>query len=85
MHASVKYRAMDWGTQVAVMVTGIPIHTACSIEAIGPDGISTTAGNWVTDANEGHVWYTAGTALIGNRLSKFVVTVAGQPAITIPA
>jgi anti-sigma factor RsiW len=85
MRATVRYRAMDWGTEVAVMVAGIPVHTACSIEAVGPGGAAATAGSWITDGNEGRVWYTSGTGLSGDRLSKFVVTVAGRPAITIAA
>jgi anti-sigma factor RsiW len=85
IRAIVRYRAMDWGTEVAVMVAGIPVHTACSIEAVGPDGTATMAGSWVTDGSEGRVWYTAGTGLSGRRLSKFVVTVGGRRAITIAA
>jgi hypothetical protein len=67
------------------MVAGIPVHTACSIEAVGPEGTEAMAGSWITDGNEGRVWYTAGTGLSGDQLSKFVVTIAGRPAITIAA
>jgi anti-sigma factor RsiW len=85
MRATVRYRTVDWGTEVTVMVAGIPVHTACSIEAVGPEGTEAMAGSWITDGNEGRVWYTAGTGLSGDQLSKFVVTIAGRPAITIAA
>jgi hypothetical protein len=75
---------MDWGTQVAVKVSGIPFGTACSIRAVGLDGTAAVAGSWVTDPSEGAVWYTAGTGLRGGGLSGFVVTVSGRPVITIP-
>jgi hypothetical protein len=84
MHAVVRYRPMGWGTQVAVLVTGIPIHTQCSVEAITPNGTTSIAGSWTTDSNEGNVYYPAGTALSGSDLSKFVITVPGQAAIAIP-
>lgn len=83
VHATVRYRAMDWGTQLAVTVTGIPAHTVCSINAIGPDGTAVPAGSWVTDSNEGKVSYPSGTSLTGDRLAKFVITVADRPSITI--
>jgi hypothetical protein len=67
------------------MTTGIPVRTECAIEAIGSDGTAAPAGSWTTDRSEGTVWYTAGTALSGNRLSRFVITVAGDPALTIQA
>jgi anti-sigma factor RsiW len=87
MHAVVRYRPMGWGTQVAVRVSGVPLHTPCAIEAFAQDGTTTVAGSWITDGNEGKVWYTAGTGIRGDSVTKFVVTVAGHPAttITIPA
>jgi hypothetical protein len=77
------YKTAD--TEAAVMTTGIPVHTERAIEAIGSDSTAAPAGSWTTDHIEGTVWYTAGTALSGNHLSKFVITVAGHPALTIQA
>ena len=85
MQAIVRYRPMGWGTQVAVMVKGIPLHSTCSIEAIGPGGTRSSAGSWVTDDSEGSIWYSAGTSLRGDRLSRFLITVDGRPAVTTPA
>jgi hypothetical protein len=87
MLATVRYRPMGWGTQVAVQVTGIPLNTPCAIEAIERNGITIIAGSWITDSNEGKVWYTASAAISKDTVTKFVITVAGHPAtaITIPA
>jgi hypothetical protein len=86
MHATVRYRPMGWGTQIAVQVTGIPPHTPCAIEAYGRDGTTTVGGSWITDSNEGKVWYTTGAAGSKDTVTKFVITVSGHPAtvITIP-
>jgi hypothetical protein len=86
MHAIVRYRPMGWGTQVAVQVTGIPLHTVCAIEAYERNGTTAVGGSWITDSNEGRVWYPASTAVSKGTVTKFVITVAGPPAtvITIP-
>jgi hypothetical protein len=86
MQATVRFRPMGWGTQVAVKVTGIPAHIACQIAAIGMDGSATAAGSWITDANEGKVWYPASAGL-GGRVTRFVITIKGHPVtrIAIPA
>jgi hypothetical protein len=80
MHAIVRYRPMGWGTQVAVQTTGIPLNTPCSIEAYERNGTTTVGGSWITDSNEGGVWYTASAAVIKDTVTKFVVTVAGPPS-----
>jgi hypothetical protein len=86
MHATVRYRPMGWGTQVAVQVTGIPLHTLCAIEVYERNGITTVGGTWITDSDEGNIWYPASAAVSKDTVTKFVVTVAGHPAalITIP-
>jgi hypothetical protein len=83
MHAIVRYRPMGWGTQVAVQMTGIPLNTPCAIEAYQRNGIATGGGSWITDKNEGKVWYTASAAVSKNTVTKFVITVAGHAAIVI--
>jgi hypothetical protein len=86
MHAIVSYRPMGWGTQVAVRVTGIPLHTMCAIEAYERNGTTTVGGSWITDSNEGKVWYTASAAITMETVTKFVITVGRHPAtvITVP-
>ncbi len=83
MDATVRYRPMGWGTQLAVKVSGIPAHTACAIEALGRNGGTIIAGSWTTDGNEGHVWYPASVGLTEQGVAKFVITVAGHPSSTI--
>jgi hypothetical protein len=86
MHATVRYRRMGWGTQVAVQVTGIPLRTPCSIEAYERNGTTVVGGSWITDSSEGKVWYPASAAVSKDTVAKFVIIVAGHPAqvITIP-
>jgi hypothetical protein len=86
MHATVRYRPMGWGTQVAVRVIGIPLNTLCAIKAYERNGTTTVGGSWITDSNEGKVWYTTSAAVSKDTVTKFVITVAGHPAtvITIP-
>jgi hypothetical protein len=86
MQATVRFRSMGWGTQLAVKVTGIPAHIACEISAFGTDGPATPAGSWITDANEGKVWYPASAGL-GGHVTRFVITIKGHPVtrIAIPA
>jgi hypothetical protein len=86
MHAIVRYRPMAWGTQVAVQVTGIPLRTICAIEAYERNGTTTVGGSWITDSNEGKVWYPASAAISKGTVTKFVITVAGHPTavITVP-
>jgi anti-sigma factor RsiW len=86
MQATVRFRSMGWGTQLAVKVTGIPAHIACEISAFGTDGSATPAGSWITDANEGKVWYPASAGLSGH-VTRFVITIKGHPVtrIAIPA
>jgi anti-sigma factor RsiW len=86
IHAIVRYRRMGWGTQVAVQVTGIPLNTSCAIKAYERNGTTTVGGSWITDSNEGKIWYTASAGVSKNTVTKFVITTAGQQAtvITIP-
>jgi anti-sigma factor RsiW len=87
MRATVRYRRMGWGTQLAVQVTGIPLNTPCAIEAFERNGTTVVGGSWITDSNEGKVWYIGSAAISKDTVTKFVITVAGHPAtaITIPA
>ena len=68
-------------------MNGIPLHTPCAIEAFEQNGTTAVGGSWITDSNEGKVWYTASAAISKDTVTKFVITVAGHPAtvITVPA
>jgi hypothetical protein len=81
--ASVAYRSMGWGTQLAVKVSGIPIDTSCELWVIGPDGSRTLAGGWVTDNKEGTVWYPGSAGLPGSGMRGFQVTVGSQGTLNL--
>jgi hypothetical protein len=85
MSASVAYRPMGWGTQLAVKVSGIPIGTPCKLWVIGADGSRMMAGSWVTDDREGAVWYPASAGMPGSGMSGFQVTVGGAQTLRITA
>ena len=85
MSASVAYRPMGWGTQLAVKVSGIPIGTSCKLWVIGPDGSRTLAGGWVTDNREGTVWYPGSAGVPGSGVRGFQVTVGGAQTLHLTA
>jgi hypothetical protein len=80
MTATVSYSSMGWGTQVDVKVNGIPVGTNCQLWVIDSSGNRFLAGNWVTDNDEGKVWYPGSVGLPSKDVSGFQVTVGhGQP------
>ena len=85
MSASVSYRSMGWGTQLAVKVSGIPIGTSCQLWVIGPGGRRTLAGGWVTDQHEGAVFYPGSAGVPTGGVQGFQVTVAGAKTLSLSA
>jgi anti-sigma factor RsiW len=85
MTATVMYRPVGWGTQLAAKVTGIPVGTMCQMWVVGPDGSRMLAGSWVTDDNEGAVWYPSSAAVSARKVEGFVVTVGKTQAIRVGA
>jgi hypothetical protein len=85
MSASVAYRPMGWGTQLAVKVSGIPIGTSCQLWVMGADGSRTLAGGWVTDNREGTVWYPGSAGMPASGMSGFQVTVSGAQTLRLTA
>jgi hypothetical protein len=85
MTASVSYRSMGWGTQLETAVTGIPVGTSCQLYVIDSRGQRVLVGGWITDNDEGTVWYPGSAAVPSKDLTGFQITVShGQP-IDIPA
>jgi Putative zinc-finger len=84
MTATVMYRPMGWGSQLAAKVSGIPVGTTCQIWVLGPGGTRTLAGSWVTDNREGTVWYPASAAMSDGQMHGFVITVGKSSSITVP-
>jgi hypothetical protein len=85
MSASVSYRSMGWGTELAVKVSGIPVGTSCQLYVIGPGGRRTLAGGWVTDDREGTVWYPGSDGQPAGGMQGFQVAVSGAPTLTLKA
>jgi len=83
MTATVMYRPMGWGTQLAAKVNGIPVGTKCQMWALGPGGSRTLVSSWDTDNREGTVWYPASASLPAGQMHGFVITVGGSSSITV--
>jgi len=85
MAATVAYRPMDWGTQLAAQVKGIPLGTRCTMWVIGPGNTRILAGSWLTGDSEGTVWYPASAAISAAKVQGFVITVGTSGSITVDA
>jgi hypothetical protein len=83
--ATVAYSSMGWGTQVDVKVNGIPVGTNCQLWAIDANGNRYLAGTWVTDNNEGKVWYPGSVGLSSKNVAAFQVTVGHGQSIQVTA
>jgi Putative zinc-finger len=83
MSATVSYRSMGWGTQVAVKVNGIPVGTSCQLWVIGAGGRRTLAGGWVTDDHEGSVWYPGSAGLAASGVHGFQISVGGAKTLSV--
>ena len=85
MSATVKYRSVGWGTQLDAEVTGIPIGTNCQLWVVDDTGHRVLAGSWLTDYDEGTVWYPASAAMNANDVESFQITVGKRAAIAVKA
>jgi hypothetical protein len=85
MTATVKYRSVGWGTQLDAEVTGIPVGTNCQLWVVDGAGHRVLAGSWLTDSDEGTVWYPASAALSSEAVTGFQVTVGKRATIAVKA
>jgi hypothetical protein len=83
--ATVSYRPMGWGTELATKVSGIPVGTSCQLYVIDASGHRVLVGNWVTDNDEGTVWYPGSTWVPSKDVTGFQVTVAQGQTIDVPS
>jgi len=83
--ATVSYRPMGWGTQLAVKVSGIPVGVSCQLWVVGPGGTKTLAGSWVTDNREGTVYYPASSGMTSGEVRGFQITVGKSGLLTLNA
>jgi len=85
MVGTVMYRPMGWGTQLTAKVTGIPVGTMCQLWILGSGNRRVLAGSWVTDNNEGAVWYPASASIRANDVRAFQITVGKTGSIRVNA
>jgi hypothetical protein len=83
MTATVKYREVGWGTQLNAEVSGIPVGTTCQLWVLDHAGHRMLAGSWLTDYDEGTVWYPSSAAMPSTDVAGFQVTVGKRAAINI--
>jgi hypothetical protein len=83
--ATISYRSMGWGTQLETKVAGIPIGTSCQLYVIDSTGQRVLVGGWVTDNDEGDVWYPSSAAVPSKDVTGFQITVAHGQTIDISA
>jgi hypothetical protein len=81
--ATVAFRPAGWGTQLAAMIAGLPVHTQCQLWVIEGNGTRVQAGGWDTDAAEGTVWYPGSAQVPPAAIKSFVITVAGGQPVTV--
>jgi hypothetical protein len=81
--ATVAYQSMGWGTQLAAKVSGLPVDTPCQMWVVEGDGTRQLAGSWVTDSDEGNVWYPSSAGATATDIKSFIITVRGGQPITV--
>jgi hypothetical protein len=81
--ATISYRSMGWGIQLDARVTGIPLATPCAMWVVEDNGQRAYAGSWITDSDEGSVWYPASAGTSVSDIKAFVITISGGRAITV--
>ncbi|MFI0450894.1 anti-sigma factor family protein [Actinomadura sp. 6N118] len=75
-----------WGTSVEIYLSGAPYGESCRWYAVAKDGRRDMLGSWHVAYPRGYGKYFGSTMFHRNELFAFeVVTVGGQPLITIPA
>jgi hypothetical protein len=83
--AWIKYRQTGWGLQIDSRVIGIPVGTTCDLYVITKDGKRFLASSWITDSNEGAVWYSGSAAVSDANITAFEVTTSGKtPPVNVP-
>lgn len=81
--ATIAYQSMRWGTQLAAKVSGLPVDTPCQMYVVKGDGTRQLVGSWVTDSDEGNVWYPSSAGATATAIKSFIITVQGGQPITV--
>ncbi|GAA2615454.1 zf-HC2 domain-containing protein [Actinomadura fulvescens] len=75
-----------WGTSVELYLRGAPYGASCRLVAVAKDGRRDALGSWHVAYRRGYGAYHGSTMFQRDQLYSFeVVTVDGQPLLTIPA
>ncbi|MBO2454291.1 zf-HC2 domain-containing protein [Actinomadura barringtoniae] len=75
-----------WGTAVELYLSGAPYGARCRLYAVARDGQRDMLGSWAVAYRHGYGEYEGSTMFQRSQIFSFeVVTVEGQPLITIPA
>jgi len=75
-----------WGTAVELYLSGAPYGARCRLYAVARDGQRDMLGSWSVAYRHGYGEYEGSTMFQRGQIFSFeVVTVEGQPLITIPA
>ncbi|MFG2006559.1 anti-sigma factor family protein [Spirillospora sp. NPDC048911] len=75
-----------WGTAVEIYLRGVPKGASCRLYAVAKDGRRDMLGSWYVPYSRGYGEYHGSTMFQRDQLFSFeVVTVEGQPLLTIPA
>jgi hypothetical protein len=81
--ATVSYRSMGWGIQLAAKVKGVPLNTPCTMWVVKLNGSRAYAGSWITDTDEGAVWYPGSASTAASDVKAFVITISEGQEITV--
>ena len=84
-HATVRYAAERWGTELEVRVTGVPVGTRCQLRVLGARGQGVAAGGWIITTGSRYTWYPASAPYPAASLHGFVITSGGRVLVTISA
>ena len=80
----ISYRPMGWGTQLDGEGQRHPRrHELPAVGRSTPTGHRILVGSWVTDNDEGTVWYPGSAAVPARPWTGFQVTVGHGPTITV--
>ncbi|MBW8485247.1 anti-sigma factor family protein [Actinomadura parmotrematis] len=75
-----------WGTSLEIYVAGVAKGSNCRLRVLARNGQHDVLGSWSVPAEKGYGEYEASTRFQRDDLYSFeIVTVDGQPLLTIPA
>ena len=82
---TVKYRAVHWGTEMQVHVTGLKAGSVCEFQVTDTSGASWPVGGWVLTSRNGSAWYPASTWFSDKELRSFDISVNNEVVASAPA